>query len=123
MTTQTHTQAHPSQGHKKKSAPKKNGAVSRVTKAAEKIHRSVAGLPLDVLEQIDSLKKPVARIRKLQERSIAATYDVVRAVNKEVAQLLRNDAKDRPAQRRRTRKTREVGRQTDQPMRPAAAAS
>ncbi len=74
--------------------------VDRNTEAVERIHRAVAGFPLDLLEQIDRLEKPVAHVRKLQDRSIRATYDLVRGIEREVAQLIRpRDTKKRRAPR------------------------
>ena len=79
--------------------------VDRNTEAAERIHRALAGFPLDVLEQLDRLERPVARVRKLQNRSIGATYDLVRGIEREVARLVRRpDA----AKRRASRKARSV---------------
>ncbi len=79
--------------------------VDRNTKAAERIHRALAGFPLDVLEQLDRLERPVARVRKLQHRSIGATYDLVRGIEREVARLVRRpDA----AEQRAPRKARSV---------------
>ncbi len=79
--------------------------VDRNTKAAERVHRALAGFPLDVLEQLDLLERPVARVRKLQHRSIDATYDLVRGIEREVARLVR-----RPdgTQQRAPRKARSV---------------
>ena len=79
--------------------------VDRNTEAAERIHRALAGFPLDVLEQLDRLERPVARVRKLQSRSIGATYDLVRGIEREVARLVRRpDA----AKQRAPRKARSV---------------
>ncbi len=74
--------------------------VDRNTEAAERIHRALAGFPLDVLEQLDRLERPVARVRKLQNRSIGATYDLVRGIEREVARLVRPDAAKQPAPRK-----------------------
>ncbi len=79
--------------------------VDRNTQAAERIHRALAGFPLDVLEQLDRLERPVARVRKLQHQSIGATYDLVRGIEREVARLVRRpDA----AKQRAPRKARSV---------------
>jgi hypothetical protein len=88
--------------HKKRTARKK-GPVARVTAAAENIHRSIAGFPLNLLEQVEPLSKPVGRIRKLQDKSITATYDVVRGVQDEVKRLAREGGADR-RKRRASRK-------------------
>ena len=80
-------------GNKSKARHGDGGRLKRVvdrnTKAAERIHRALAGFPLDVLEQLDRLERPVARVRKLQHRSIGATYDLVRGIEREVARLVR----------------------------------
>jgi hypothetical protein len=84
-------------GHKKesKAGPSRGDGgrlkrvVDRNTEAVERIHRALAGFPLDVLEQMDRFERPVARVRKLQDRSISATYDLVRGIEREVARMLR----------------------------------
>jgi len=78
--------------------------VDRNTQAVERIHRAIAAFPLDVLEQIDRLERPVARVRKLQDRSISATYDLVRGIEREVVQLVRlpDGAKRRSARKARS---------------------
>jgi hypothetical protein len=99
--------------HKKatKSAPQ--GMVASATSAAEKIHRAVAALPLDVLERIERLERPVARVRRLQDQSITATYDMVRGINKEVALLMRADAAKQP--KRRAKKQQRTSHPTPAP--------
>jgi hypothetical protein len=93
----THGRAHAKSGRAKarRKGRTGKGPVARVTDAAEKIHRSVAGFPLDVLEQVDSLAKPVQRVRKLQDRSITATYEMVRGVQAEVKRLVRAERAER----------------------------
>jgi hypothetical protein len=112
--------------NKKKVARREKRFIARATEASEKIHRAVAGFPLDVLEQIDQLNRPVARIRKLQERSITATYDTVRGVTKELSLLVRGSSKPSRARRPTRAKTRQVRRsqpveRAPKPVRPAAA--
>jgi hypothetical protein len=58
-----------------------------------------------VLEQLDLLERPVARVRKLQHRSIDATYDLVRGIEREVARLVRRSD---PAKPRASKKARSV---------------
>ena len=64
-------------------------AMERTTTRVEKLHRAVAGFPLDVLERVRGLEEPVARVRKLQERSITATYDLFLGINAELTRLPR----------------------------------
>ena len=78
-------------------------AVDRSTETVERLHRAIAGWPLDALERVHRFEAPVARLRKLQKRSITATYEFVRGVNREVAQLVREASRDssrRPGVRR-----------------------
>ena len=91
------TRAKPSRGD----SGRLKRAVDRNTEAAERIHRALAGFPLDMLEQLDRLERPVARVRKFQNRSIGATYDLVRGIEREVARLVhRPDAAKQPALRK-----------------------
>ncbi len=108
---------------KKKSNRKRKGIIARTTQAAENVHRTVAGLPLDLLEHIERLKRPVARVRKLQGRSITATYDMLRGVNREVVHLLRGGRGQKELKRRKTRTVRHPKPATTRPPRAAAAAS
>ena len=71
-------------------------AVDRSTETVERLHRAIAGWPLDALERVHRFEAPVARLRKLQKRSITATYEFVRGVNREVAQLVREASRDSP---------------------------
>lgn len=61
--------------------------VDSGTETAEEIHRSIANLPLDVLERFDALEGTIGDVRKVQDRSISAVYDLVRNVNRDVAKL------------------------------------
>jgi hypothetical protein len=65
-------------------------AVNRGATTAQEIHKSIADLPLEVLEEIEPLEKLVKRVRKAQERSITAVYDLVRGINEEVAKVTRD---------------------------------
>jgi hypothetical protein len=65
-------------------------AVDRGANTAEEIHKSIADLPLEVLEEVEPLKKLVNRVRKVQERSISAVYELVRGINEEVAKITRD---------------------------------
>ncbi len=62
-------------------------AIDEGTTTVENIHRSIADVPLDVLEPIDSLEEPVKGVRNVQDRSIGAIYGLIRRVNDEVGQL------------------------------------
>ena len=82
---------------KTKGKGRQTGIVDRGTDGLERLHRAVAGWPLDALERIHRLEKPVARVRKLQSKSITATYELVRGVSKEVSQLVNDESRKRRA--------------------------
>jgi hypothetical protein len=60
-----------------------DGGVDR----AEKIHKRVASLPLEVMEQLHLFQATVKEVQKIQDRSIGAAYDVVRGINRDVIRL------------------------------------
>jgi hypothetical protein len=62
-------------------------AVDSGATTAEEIHKAIANLPLDALEELDVLQDTVRGVRKIQEHSIGAVYDLIRGVNREVGKL------------------------------------
>ena len=64
-------------------------AVDEGAKTVEEIHRSVAALPLEALERLDLFEQTVKDVRKVQDASIGAIYDLIHKVNREVAKLAR----------------------------------
>jgi hypothetical protein len=79
-------------------------AVNRGATTAQEIHKSIADLPLEVLEEIEPLEKLVKRVRKAQERSISAVYELVREINDEVAKVTRDILPEGRVARRGTRR-------------------
>jgi hypothetical protein len=88
------------EGSKHRSHGKQQSVAERTAQAAEKVHRAVAGFPLDLLERVDRLQRPVARVRKLQDRSITATYDMLRGIGREVTGLAREARRESPKPRK-----------------------
>ena len=80
-------------------------AVDKGATTVEEVHRSIADLPLKMLDNIALLKKPVKEIRRVQDRSIGAVYNLIRDVNGQVGSLASgflnrrapNAAKQKPA--------------------------
>ncbi len=62
-------------------------AVDRGAKTAQEIHKAIAHAPLDALEQIECLKGPAGEVKRLEDVSIGAMYDLIRKVNHEVTKL------------------------------------
>ncbi len=109
------TAQHEATSHGKREArnkkKRKNGAKKRsLDQTVERLHRAIAGLPLDALERIHRLEKPIARVRKLQDRSITATYKLVRGVNSEVVQLIRETSSKTPRRARARRQPKKARR-------------
>jgi hypothetical protein len=70
-------------------------AVDRGATTAEEIHRSIAELPLSVLEQVGALEDSVKEVRKVQDHTIGAIYDLIRDINQRVSQLAAEVLEDR----------------------------
>jgi hypothetical protein len=56
-------------------------------RTAEDIHKAIADLPLDVLQRLDLFEKTAKDVKKIQDTSIGAVYDLIRRVNQEVGKL------------------------------------
>lgn len=74
--------------------------VDRGAKSVEEIHRSIAALPLDVLERLDLFTEAVKDVRKVQAASIGAVYDLIHRVNREVNRLAKDLVDGREASKR-----------------------
>ena len=61
--------------------------VDRGVTGVEGIHRSIADLPLEVMERNGLLAATAADVREIQDRSIGAVYDVIRDVNRRIGEL------------------------------------
>jgi hypothetical protein len=61
-------------------------AIDDGADTVEEIHKEIAALPLDVLDRIDGFES-LPRLRRMQEESIGAVYDLIRRVNREITQL------------------------------------
>jgi len=62
-------------------------AIDTGATSVEQVHRAIAELPLSILESIEAFKKPVGEVRKVQDQSIGAVYDMIRSINAEVGSL------------------------------------
>jgi uncharacterized NAD-dependent epimerase/dehydratase family protein len=76
-------------------------AVNKGANTVEQIHREIADLPLTVLERIGLFERTTSDVRRVQDASIGAVYDVIRDVNflvtKLAGDLLEQRAEGRPA--------------------------
>lgn len=78
-------------------------AIEEGATRAEEIHKSIARLPLEMLEDLNLFADVVKDVREIQETSIGAIYDAIRKVSREGARLA-EDLLEAPAPRRRPRK-------------------
>ena len=62
-------------------------AVDKGATTVEEIHRAIAELPVTVLERADLLEETRSEVRRLQDASIGAVYDLIRNVNHKVARF------------------------------------
>ncbi len=79
-------------------------AVDEGADAAEKIHKKVVNLPLDVLERNGVLEGRAKDLRKFQDQAIGTVYDLVRGINHDVVKLASDVLGPPPAGRPRPRK-------------------
>ncbi len=75
------------------------GAIDDGADTVEEIHRSIASKPLDVLERLDLFKETVKDVRRVQDTSIGAIYELIHKVNREVGKLA-NELLERAAAHR-----------------------
>jgi uncharacterized NAD-dependent epimerase/dehydratase family protein len=81
-------------------------AVDRGADTAESIHKKVARLPLAPFEGVEPLEAALKDVRRMQDRSIRAVYDLVRDINHELVRLVEESitAAERQARRAAPRK-------------------
>ena len=76
-------------------------AIDEGATTVEKIHKSIADLPLKILEESELLRGPAKEVRRVQDNTIGAVYDVIRGINQRVgtlgSKLLNEAAKRRGA--------------------------
>ena len=65
----------------------------------EEIHKAIANLPLDILERLDVFEEMAKDVRKVQDTSIGAIYDVIRRVNHEVGNYAKELLERRPTRK------------------------
>lgn len=56
------------------------GAMTNV----EDIHKRIAAVPIDLIENALLMEEPLKEVRKLQEEMIGSVYDLARGINDEV---------------------------------------
>jgi hypothetical protein len=76
-------------------------AIDKGATTVEEIHKSIADLPLKVLEESELLRGAAKEVMRVQDHTIGAIYDLIRDINKRVgtlaSELLTEAAKRRSA--------------------------
>jgi hypothetical protein len=71
-------------------------AIEKGATTAEDVHKAIANLPLKILEELEPLKKPIKEVRRVQDHSIGAVYDLIREINRRVGKLASEALRQRP---------------------------
>ena len=78
-------------------------AIDKGATTVEEIHKSIADLPLRILEESELLRGPAKEVQRVQDQTLGAIYRVIREVNEQVAtyasSLLAEAAKQRTARK------------------------
>jgi hypothetical protein len=61
--------------------------VDKGATSVEEVHKSIAKLPLEVLESIEGIEEPAKGIKEIQQKTIGSVYDIIRQVNSKVAEI------------------------------------
>ena len=75
-------------------------AIEKGATTVEDVHKSIAQLPLKVLEESDLLRGPAKEVRRIQDHTIGVVYDLIRYINGQVGRLA-TERLDQAANRRR----------------------
>ena len=77
-------------------------AIEKGATTVEDVHKSIADLPLRMLEESEILREPAKEVRRVQDHTIGAIYELIRHINKEVGTLA-SELLDEAAKRRGAR--------------------
>jgi hypothetical protein len=62
-------------------------AIQKGATTVEDIHKTIADLPLKILEESELLRGPAKEVRRVQDYTIGAVYDLIRGINQQVGTL------------------------------------
>jgi|CXWL01.1.fsa_nt_gi hypothetical protein len=93
-------------------------AIDQGVTTVEEIHKAIADLPLKLLEDREFLRGPVEGVRRVQDSAIGGIYELIRAVNRQIATFVSELLADTT-----TRTTRRDGAAARLHATPGAAAS
>ena len=73
--------------HKKTLIGRVQDEVVKGANAAEKMHKAIADLPLEMLERTRVLRGPAKRVRRAQDRAIGVVYEMVRKAARAIGEF------------------------------------
>jgi hypothetical protein len=88
-------------------------SIDKGATTVEEIHRSIADLPLKILEENHLLPATAKEVRRVQDHTIGRIYDLIRGINQQVGTLasdLLAEAAKRRAARAEARAERHAAR-------------
>lgn len=65
-------------------------AVDDGATLVEQVHSSIASMPFDVLENIEPIRSPIAKMREVHDDAVANIYETIRLTNDRAGELARN---------------------------------
>ncbi len=74
-------------------------AIEKGATTVEDVHKSIADLPLKILEESELLRGPAKEVRRVQDHTIGAIYDLIRHINQQIGTLA-SDLLEKAAKRR-----------------------
>jgi hypothetical protein len=75
-------------------------AIEKGATTVEDVHKSIAQLPLKILEETDVWRAPAKEVRRIQDHTIGAVYDLLWYIDEQV-ELLAEELLNQAAKRRR----------------------
>jgi hypothetical protein len=75
-------------------------AIEKSARTVEDVHKSIAQLPLKILEETDLLRGPAKEVRRIQDHTIGAIYDLLWSIDEQV-ELLAEELLNHAGKRRR----------------------
>jgi len=62
-------------------------AIDKGATSVEQIHKTIANMPLDVLEKIAPISPAVKEVKRVQDATIGNVYETIRTVNQKVGEI------------------------------------
>lgn len=63
------------------------GAIDKGATTVEEIHKSIADLPLKMLQEAKVLRGPAKEAKRVQDHTIGTIYDLIRDINEQVGEF------------------------------------